>query len=89
MLDAHCRAGATVGVPFGHDGMYDFGSHNGLTRRVSELGTTMLKHRLTPPPEDAYSLHRRLSGAFLVNIKLKAKVPCKEVFRQVYDNHKF
>lgn len=89
MMDAHVEAGAAVGAPFGHDGLYDFGAHGQLTRRVSVLGATMLKHRLTPPPDDAYSLHRRLSGAFLVNIKLKAAVPCKQLFEEVYGEHVF
>lgn len=36
------------------------------TLRVSPYRKVMLKHRMTPPPQDAYSLHRKLSGAFLV-----------------------
>jgi hypothetical protein len=53
MLDAHVEAGVMVGVPFsaaGQDqhGLYDFGAHGGITRRVTELGAVMLKHRLTP-----------------------------------------
>ena len=51
MLDAHVEAGIMVGLPFGHQGVYDFGSHGGMTRRVSELGAVMLKHRLTPVSE--------------------------------------
>lgn len=89
MLDAHVAAGAAVGVPFGTVGTYDFSAHGSLTKRVSALGATMLQHRLTPPPEAAYALHRRLSGAFLVNIKLKAKVPCSELFNNVYDAYDF
>jgi aarF domain-containing kinase len=89
MLDAHVAAGAAVGVPFGSPGVYDFSAHGSLTKRVSALGATMLQYRLTPPPEAAYALHRRLSGAFLVNIKLKAKVPCSEIFRKVYAEYEF
>lgn len=48
MLDAHVEAGMMVGIPFGTPGLYDFGSHGGMTKRVSELGAVMLKHRLTP-----------------------------------------
>ena len=73
-----------VGVPFGTDGVYDFGSHQGMTARVGELGATMLQHRLTAPPEDSYALHRKLSGAFLACMKLKARVRCKEVFLETY-----
>ena len=48
MLDAHVEAGIMVGVPFGHPGHYEFGSHGGMTKRVSELGAVMLKQRLSP-----------------------------------------
>jgi aarF domain-containing kinase len=89
MLDAHVRAGVTVGEPFGSPGNYNFASHGQMTKRVSELGAKMLQHRLTAPPVEAYSLHRRLSGAFLANIRLKTVVPCKQLFDDVYNSHKF
>ncbi|KAF5838123.1 ABC1 family-domain-containing protein [Dunaliella salina] len=88
MLDAHTEAGLVVGLPFSSTApTYDFGQHGGMTARISELGAVMLKHRLTPPPEEAYSLHRKLSGAFLACMKLKAKVPCRSLFQQVMNSH--
>lgn len=89
MNDAHMEAGFVVGMPFAHPGMYDFGAHGGLTARVTELGRIMIKHRLTPPPEEAYSLHRKLSGAFLACMKLKARVPCREIFYDTFKRHQF
>jgi aarF domain-containing kinase len=89
MLDAHAEAGYVVGTPFATAGAYDFAQHNRLTRRVSDLGAVMLRHRLTPPPEEAYSLHRRLSGAYLACIKLRARVPCRQLFYDTYEAHVF
>ncbi|KAL2325695.1 hypothetical protein Fmac_024753 [Flemingia macrophylla] len=88
MLDAHVQAGIIVGLPFGRPGGFDFQSAN-ITQSISHLGATMLKHRLTPPPDEAYSLHRKLSGAFLACIKIGAVVPCRELLLEVYKHHKF
>lgn len=88
MLDAHVQAGLIVGLPFSKPNGFDFRSTN-ITQSVTNLGTTMLEHRLTPPPEESYSLHRKLSGAFLACIKLGATVPCRELLLEVYENYQF
>ncbi|XP_047334040.1 protein ABC transporter 1, mitochondrial [Impatiens glandulifera] len=86
MLEAHVQAAFVVGLPFSKEGGYDFGRTN-ITENIKNLGSIMLRHRLTPPPDEAYSLHRKLSGCFLACIKLRAVVPCREILLQVYENH--
>ncbi|KAJ4825581.1 mitochondrial chaperone [Turnera subulata] len=88
MLDAHVEAGFIVGLPFSKPGGYDFRVSN-ITHSVSNLGATMLKHRLTPPPDEAYSLHRKLSGAFLACMKIGAVVPCRELLLDIYEKYQF
>ncbi|XP_062003056.1 protein ABC transporter 1, mitochondrial [Rosa rugosa] len=88
MLEAHVQAGFVVGLPFAKPGGYDFRASN-ITQSISNLGATMLQHRLTPPPDEAYSLHRKLAGAFLACIKLGAVVPCRELLLDVYERHQF
>lgn len=84
LLDAHCEAAFVVGMPFAEKGTYDFSKNAMMTSRVGELGQVMLKHRLTAPPENSYSLHRKLSGAFLTCMRIKARVPCHDLFFSEY-----
>ena len=65
---------------------FDFASQD-TTRRIQHLVPTMLKHRLCPPPEEVYSLHRKLSGVFLLLGKLGVKIECKSMFEEVYETY--
>lgn len=70
------------------DEKYDFGSHD-LTRKIQGLVPVMVKERLCPPPEEIYSLHRKLSGVFLLCSRLKGKVQCKPIFDRVRSKYVF
>lgn len=100
LLDAHVEAGFQVGRPFrasdpsdpnenAEEIMYDFGENRDMTRRVAGLGKVMLKHRLTPPPAEAYSLHRKLSGSFLACMRLRARVPARALLMEAYRKYDF
>ncbi|KAK1408909.1 hypothetical protein QVD17_41061 [Tagetes erecta] len=88
MLESHVQAAFVVGLPFARPGDYDFRANN-ITQSLSNIGGTMLRHRLTPPPDEVYSLHRKLAGAFLACIKIGAVVPCRDLLLQVYESYKF
>ena len=88
MADTHYAGVCIVGEPFrleDREALYDFAAA-GFTERVTKLLPTMSKHRLTPPPEEIYSLHKKVVGAYLMCIKLKAKVPARRIFEDTYDN---
>ena len=81
MLDAHIASVLTLAEPFLESSpeVYDFRDQT-ITDRVKELIPVMIRERLTPPPEETYSLHRKLSGAFLLCARLGSRVRCRELF---------
>ncbi len=76
-----------LSVPFNTPGIYDFGNQS-VTDEVRKLIPTMLKYRLTPPPNETYSLNRKLSGCFLLCTKLGARVDCKALWEEVVGSYR-
>lgn len=75
-----------LGEAFASDEPFDFGTQS-TTQRIHNLIPVMLRHRLTPPPEESYSLHRKMAGSFLICSKLNARIPCRDMFLDVYNSY--
>lgn len=88
MLTAHRESGFTVGEPFATRGDFDFRGSD-ITRRIGECGAAFLEHRLTPPPEEVYTLHRKIAGAYNLCIKLEAVIPCRDLLEDVMKDYIF
>ncbi|KAL2268561.1 hypothetical protein VTJ83DRAFT_3407 [Remersonia thermophila] len=83
MLDAHVTSVVTLAEPFLQSApeVYDFRGQT-ITERVKAQIPVMIRERLAPPPEETYSLHRKLSGAFLLCARLGSRVRCRELFEE-------
>ncbi|KAI2623464.1 ABC1-domain-containing protein [Xylaria nigripes] len=90
MLDAHIASILTLAEPFleSAPAVYDFADQT-ITERVRGLIPVMMRERLSPPPEETYSLHRKLSGAFLLCARLGSQVKCRDLFKMALEKADF
>ena len=89
MLEAHVNAAVLVGSPFAAGAQpFDFGAQN-IARRVAADVSTMIKHRLTPPREEIYTLHRRLNGCFQLAARVGATIPARDILLSLHDTHEW
>lgn len=86
MLNAHITSVLTLAEPFRDSSpeVYNFQNQT-ITDRVKGLIPVMVRERLAPPPEETYSLHRKLSGAFLLCARLGSRVRCREMFAKAME----
>lgn len=83
MLESHAKSALYIGEPFKHEGpFFDFGDAD-ISRKLMKEIPVMLKNRLSPPPQEVYSLHRKLSGSYFLCIKMRSRVNSRELFREV------
>ncbi|CAO3654064.1 unnamed protein product [Cunninghamella echinulata] len=83
MKKAHIDSVMVLGEPFMSSApdVYDF-SEQTITQRVRDTIPIMLQHRLTPPPDETYGLHKKISGAFLLCTKLGSRFNTKKVWKE-------
>ncbi|BGP35213.1 hypothetical protein JCM10296v2_007045 [Rhodotorula toruloides] len=85
MVDAHLESLFALATPFRDSAPppFPFGTLGPpITARIRQQIPIMLKHRLKPPPEETYSLNRKLSGAFLLCERLDSHVPVGKLYRE-------
>eukprot|EP00980_Cylindrotheca_fusiformis_P006439 scaffold1376_cov125-Cylindrotheca_fusiformis.AAC.5 len=101
MLNAHKWSGFTVGEPFWKDEPFDFKASRISTRmspgpapqrfrlHLTPFSLFCFLYVISPPPEEVYTLHRKLAGAYMLCIKLGAVVKCRDMLEDVVANHVF
>jgi len=88
LLDAHVDAIMILGEAFQTDAPFDFGNATTLAR-VTNILPAILTHRLAAPPEEVYSLHRKMAGVFLLCTRLKCNMNIKHLWDEIWARYEF
>ena len=82
MNEAHVDSVMLLARPFHENRKFSFGDQT-ITQEIQELSGVMIRERLCPPPTEVYSLHRKLSGLFLLAGKLDSEFNCFVIWRDI------
>jgi len=88
MMEAHADSVMILGEGFQKDEPLDFASQT-MIKRVSEIVPAVLKERLRAPPEEVYSVHRKLAGVFLLCTRLKCRMPIFHLWQDIWGKYEF
>lgn len=88
LLDAHVDAIMILGEAFQVDAPFDFGNATTLNR-VKNIVPAIVTHRLAAPPEEVYSLHRKMAGVFLLCTRLKCNMNIKHIWDEIWSHYEF
>lgn len=85
MVDAHVNSVITLGEPFSGPTARPFSFKNQtVSDRIRANIGLMLSERLSPPPEETYSLHRKFSGIFLLCARMESTVYSAKLFKDIF-----
>ena len=82
MNEAHVDSVMLLAKPFHENKTFNFGDQT-ITQEIQALSAVMIRERLCPPPTEVYSLHRKLSGLFLLAGKLNSEFNCYVIWRDI------
>lgn len=87
MLHAHLDSLTSLAEPLDPSrntvagSLFDFAGSD-IPQRVRAHVPLMLRERLTPPPTESYSIHRKLMGVWMLCVRLRARVPAARIFQE-------
>ncbi|XP_031621626.1 atypical kinase COQ8B, mitochondrial-like [Contarinia nasturtii] len=84
LVEAHMNAAMMFGEIFRNDGDFDFGEEN-LSERLSVEVAKMIEQRMSPPPEEVYSINRKISGIVSLCSKLNIKINCRQIYNEIIE----
>ena len=82
LWDAHIKACYATAEPLATVGGYDY-SDSTMIKKTNKEIPVVLVNRKKPPPAEAWTLFRKLSGALMLSLKLRGRVDGHSIYRKI------